>query len=490
MSSSRSLFPLAKEYKIERDVLIDSSRIINMHAIPAINTTQQTAWVPVSGFENGISVGTGPARAAFVFRGSIYWVSGTDIFEIDSTLVPVLRGTIGTATGYVGITANQTQVMFVDGDKGYIWDTASSVFSTIVFGFPILPSDVAMLDNYFITFEAGQQKFYVSALGDGTTWSALNFAVFESNPDQLLAIKALKRRLFLFGQFSTETWYDAGATDFPLRRDNNSLFEHGVYSAAAVNEGFEIMMYLAQNQNGCAGVMLVLGTALPQKVSTPAIDLLLQGLTDLTDSDSILYKENGFTFYQLSFVTDNLTLVYVVETNLWHQIELIDGSRSPISVHAYLNSTHYVGTFNSNQLYELSYKFFTFDGDLIRMILDSPPFYSPQHKRIRVDRFELEVNTGMPEVTLPVQYRYDYLNEFIQQNGDPSVILFISRDGGRTYGNGHRVSIGKLGDYTLPVRWRKLGVHRERRVVIRLEFPYKLPLIIIGAYIVFEELPE
>ena len=492
MPSKRIPLPLAKEYKLERDVTINAERLINMYVQPATETTQGFSLYPASGFQNSFLVGAATIRAQFVFKDTMYVVSGNAIYSVDSLLVPTFLGNITTLNGYVGIDANETQVIFVDGANAYIWNTLTSVFSTVVFGFspPIAPIDVTMIDNYFIIPDGNTIKFYVSSLNDGSTWNVLNFALFQSNPDELQAVNTLKRRIYLFGKYTTEVWYDAGDSDFPLRRDNNSLFEHGIASPGTVREGFEVMFYLAQNKDGAAGVMLVAGTDTPRKISSPEVDLYLQGVTNLSDSSAILYKENGYTFYQLSFTTDNRTFVYVLETDKWHELSLADGSRHPAQSHAFFNNKHYIGVYNANKIYELSYKFFTYGGDLIRCQIINPPLFNNEHTRIRADRYELEVITGMPSGTLPNQDIYPQLNELIVNNQEATVILYVSRDGGRTFGNGIRAGIGLLGNYRKRVIWRRLGCMWARRMVLKIEFPYLIPFIVVGSYIICEDLPE
>lgn len=483
-------FTLPDSYKIERDVTINASRVVNMYAIPAEKTVQSLAWVPASGFQNPTLVGSFPIRAQYVFRGLLYIVTGDAIYSLDAGLVPTFLGMINTLNGYVGVTANENQLIFVDGGDAYVWDTMTTTFTTVAFGFPIFPVDVTMIDNYFVIPNGGTQKFYVSALNDGTMWDVLDFAIFQSTPDQLVATNSLKRRVYLFGNYSTEVWYDAGASDFPLRRDNNSLFEHGCASPDTIKEGFEVMLYLAQNQDGSAGVMLVQGTAYPQKISSPELDLYLQNVTMLNDSQAFLYKENGFTFYQLSFNTDNKTFLYVIETQKWSELETESGDRHPAANHSFFNNKHYVGMFDENKIYELSYQFFTYREELIKCILVCPPFYDTNHKRIRIDRFELEVAGGIPQGTLPNQMIYDQLNSLVVDNKSPNALLFVSRDGGRTFGNGVRASTGRLGDYLKRVLWRRLGCQKGRRIVLKIEFPYLVPFIVIGAYVIFEVLPQ
>lgn len=413
MASQRSPYPLIGSYNVQRDIVLDGERTINCYEVPASKTVQKVALVPASGLLNDFEVGDGPIRAQFVFKNFAYVVSGDEIYSVDTALSPTLLGSMNTSSGYVGITANEIEVIFVDGVDGFIWNTQTSTFSQITFGFSITPIDVTMLDNYFIIPDGDTIKWYISALNDGTSWDVTDTANFISNPDQLVAISSLKRRLYLFGKTSIEVWYDAGAADFPFRRDNNALFEHGCVAPKTVQEGFELLFYVARNEDGPAGVMMVEGVSNPRPISTKEIDIFLQNITNIGDGEAILYRENGLTFYQLSFTEEKQTFVYVVETDRWHELGLPDGERHPATAHVFFTDKHLIGMYDSNKIYEQSYKYFTYGGELIRVERIGAPFFTENHQRMRVDRFELETITGFPNGTLANQEIYDQLNDLI-----------------------------------------------------------------------------
>ncbi len=490
MPSTRAPYPIMSEFDVQREVQINGERAINMYSIPTKATQEKKAIVPASGFEFPLEVGSGPQRVSFVFKEIFYQISGNQLFSIDSSKVVTFLGTLTTPSGFARMTANENQVVLADGTNAYVWDTVTTTFTTVVFGFPINPGDITMLDGYIVAINLDTIKFFVSALNDATMWNVLDFALFESTPDQLVACRTLKRRIYFFGKITTEVWYDAGAANFPFRRDNNSLFEHGCASAGTVKEGFELMFYLARNRDGAAGVMMVQGVSQPLKISSPEIDLFLQELTNLEDADAILYKENGLTFYQLNFSTDDRSIVYIPETRRWHELSLPNGSRHPAATHAFFLNTHFIGDFNGINLFEQSFRFFTYNGELIRGRLRGAPFYAPNHQRIRVDRIELEVLSGFPDGSFANQQKYTQLDDLVKTNQPADIILFVSRDGGLTFGNGRRADFGRLGQYNKRTLWHRLGVNKGRRIVFEFEFPFEVPFYILGAYIIYEVLPQ
>jgi hypothetical protein len=76
------------------------------------------------------------------------------------------------STGYVGVDANTFQVIFVDGEAGYIWDTNANTFTKITdTGFPGAPIDVCYLDGFFLVAHGGTNNFQLSSFNQGMVWS-------------------------------------------------------------------------------------------------------------------------------------------------------------------------------------------------------------------------------------------------------------------------------------------------------------------------------
>ncbi len=118
----------------------------------------------------------GPFRGQFVFNGHMYVVIGDNVYAISSTLTATQINTLplNTQTGYVGIDANNAvdpQVIFVDGENGYIWDTTTLVWAMITDpAFPVQPIDVCYLDGFFIVANGNTNQFQLSQLNNGLVW--------------------------------------------------------------------------------------------------------------------------------------------------------------------------------------------------------------------------------------------------------------------------------------------------------------------------------
>ena len=60
---------------------------------------------------------------------------------------------------------------------------------------------------------------------------------------------------------------------------------------------------------------------------------------------------------------------------------------------------------------------------------------------------------------------------------DPQIELRNSRDNARTWSGWRPVSMGKIGEYTVQVRWRRLGRARDWTPEVRITDPVKVALV-------------
>lgn len=491
-----------------RDSQMDSTQAINMYeSIDPI--TKKKTILPASGHEFVKDlVASNAFRAATVRNNLAYVVIGNEFIEIDSFFNETVLGTIGTSVGYVGLSQNEKQICIVDGTAGFIWDTGTSTFSTIVFGGPpfppsggsivdFFPIDVTNIDGYFIFVGTEDRSgdivpvWRISQLNNGKENATLDDVLFLSPGDVLVGCRALHLRLYIFGKSNTENWYPGtGLSGFPFVKDNSILFEHGLAAQGSLQQAFDVMFYISRDQDGVSGVQMITGT-LPQKISTPAIDFALEGFSNIEDATSLLYKENGLIFYQINFTEDNRTFVFVYQDitpfqgGSWHELKTFDGNRHIGNTHFYLDNKHFIGSYLNQDLYELSYLIRTYasgplesNKDLIKCILFGPLLENLGHKRIRLDRFEIVMVTGLLE------------SPVIDPGQEPTISLSLSRDGGKTFGNIMEISVGNTSEFQKRVIFRRLGVLRGREIIPKIQFNFKIPLIITGIVLTYEDLSE
>ena len=604
MASECKDYDFVGSYDNQRISTINAERSVNVFEYLDTNGKRPKAMISTSGLVNSaldFSPETGGSRGTFVFNNAIYQVFGSSLFLITGTLGSLtksLLGTLVTATGYVGIDANQYQVIFVDGVEGYIWDTNATTFEPITdVGFPANPIDVCYLDGYFLVAAGGTNNFYLSLINQGMVWSGgsatftanaatdiltlsssnanfqtgvpvtftttgtlpaplnttttyyvimvgtpttnpgtiklatsyanaiagiaidittagaptntitvsgqLQFGSITSHPGTIVACRTLHRRIFLFSQFYTEVWENAGlGTNLPFRRNNSLLMEGGTPASGGVAVGFDRMFFLAQDRDGLAGVMEVKGTeSLP--VSNRALDYQLAQYAagpGVSDARGILIKENGLIFYRLNFTAANHTFVLNVsmstsESPKWHEEEVINGDRHPAQTHAYFAGVNFYGDYEKALFYIVSDQVTTNNGERIRRMRIGRQMSPEGYKRLRIDRWHLDLlqgalSTGALGFT-PDHGLDNILTIPYTPNAQPTVYLSVSKDGGQSYGNNLHSTMGKTGERTHRTVWRKIGTTpRGQGFVPRVEFFSEIPFIILGAAWNFEILPE
>jgi len=478
-------FPIVGSFREDRITKISSERTINWYEGIHPHGKKVTALHPTPGLLFKTSIGIGPHRGSFVFNDFSYFCSGSQVFRVSTTFAVSLLGApiFGTASGYVDIDANQTQIIFVDGLTGLLFDTVGLVLSVVPFPPGVRPNSVTYMDGYFIVTDTVTNRFYVSDLDNGLIWNPLSFALINSNPTFARGIQRLKRRLFVFGTNITEVWLDAGTANFHFRRDNNLLFEHGLEADGSLVEGFDRLFYLSRDKNGVGSIKMVEGTY-PENISTYELDLVIQRLIDTNLAVGMVYKIDGIIFYKIS--VGGRTFVYNVtmsspEDRKWHEEMMLDKTRHIANTHIFFVNQHFVGSYNSSNLYEFSTDLLDNDGEAIYRARIAHVINDPLYRRIRIDRLQIDMLQG---VGIPGTDRTDFASLLANKDQDPKLKLSVSVDGGVTFIAIGDATIGKVGNRIHRTIWRNLGMAYDH--VLKVETWNSVKLYILGAAIYLE----
>jgi hypothetical protein len=516
-------FPIFGGYDDRSEIAFNSENLINLFLIGDPQGKKKFGFLGTPGLKQALVVKTGdsPSRALYTYEGSMYGVFGSDVYRFTPPLVKSKIGTIGTTQGFVSITANNAgQVIFTDAQRGYIYNTTTNVFSLIdtsspaSSGFPADPTNVVVLDSYFVVPDAASRTYQISAINDGTKWDPLDEAQIQAYPGENVGVGVVNRRLYFFKTDSTEVWYNAGGADFPFRRDNNLLFNFGCLAAASIVSDFGYLFWLAKDRNGVGSIMMTTGQQ-PERISDESIDNLLASFEAPADVIAYIYKDLGHIFLVMTWNTDDTTLVYDVTMKNWHQMQMhktlfsdsVPNSgkvRHLSNCHAYFNETHYIGSYKDSILYDFSRKYSTNAGEEIRRVRVCPHFFDENYRMIQIRWLQIDMQMGIG-LSGQSQGTEDWITnagEFVVTQDsdnivwgnatqgvgqDPMVYLRISRDGGNTYGNYHGVSVGKIGNRRARAIFRRLGLCRDFVAEISFYDPV-LPVAILGGSINYEVL--
>ena len=412
------------------------------------------------------SFGDTPIRGLHQKADFLYVVHRGTFYSVNNAGVKVALGTIGTTSGRVYMADNSSQLMIVDGSLGYIYNFNTGVFTQIVSaGFPANVRAVTMLDDYFIVNINNSQRFYISAIADGLTWNALDFASASSNPDDIVIPVSDNSNLYLFGSSSTEFWNNTGAANFPIQRISGGATEWGCAAINSIVKFDNSLAFIAKNKMGQVIVARMNGY-LPMKISTPEIEFIINNYSTVSDCTGISYMLGGHPMYQLNFPSANASWLYDGLSQCWSNLKSYQLERDIAEIGVnYLNKI-IISDYAVGNLYRLDSNIFTENGNPLTFEITSRHI-EKDDKRIIVDKIQLDVEAGVGVIT--------------GQGSNPQIMMSISKDGGHTYGNEQWVTLGAIGKYKKRARWSRQGIARDWVLKFRITDPVKR--VILGSSI-------
>ena len=361
-----NLLPAATE---SRSRTASAQALINLY--PEANADGSVTLYGTPGRELLATVGGGPIRGMFAYGNVLYVASGTEVYSLSDALVATSLGTIRSGYGRVYFASNGQDVMLVDGVSGY--RIVAGVLSEIADGdFPAGVTWCDCVDGFYIVGGDGSQKFYKSALLDGSAWDALDFASAEGDPDALLRGIVSNREILLFGTRSLEFWTNTGVANFPFERASNAFVEQGCLAANSVAKLDSGVFWLGRSAEG-QGIVWRLNGYTPTRISTHAEEYEISQWQDPTDAIAWTYVDGGHAFYVLTSASGDASLVYDVATGKWHQRRSRDAvnrlHRDRAYCYAFWRGMHLAGDFENGSIYEMRQDVYTDNGDEIARVL-------------------------------------------------------------------------------------------------------------------------
>ena len=387
---------------------------------------------------------------------AITWVTG-DMFDqflvgatIELNYVPYTVGTVIDSTHLV-LTSSYAVSGF----------TPSLPYSASVSGANVTASCGGFLDGYFFAVQPESNKFFFSAINDGTQWSTLDYGAKQGNADHTVAMLVDHELMWFFGDETTEAWQDTGASPpaIPFSRVSGGFAQIGIVSPTACSRFNNGVAWIGIDYRGTVAAWYAQGLT-PTRISTHALEDIWADYNALNDVTSYTYQQGGHVFWVVHFPTGGQTWVYDATEQLWHQRgSLVSGSQGPwrARFHCYAFGTHVVGDYNNGNVYAMDHRVYTENGAAITR-QRAAPYISNENKWTFGSRFRLDAeNSGA-------------LNPSLDWSNDGAV-TFIDQKG--TTSN----TAGALAQYD----WRRLGKFRAR--VFRITVTAAVKVAFINAYV-------
>lgn len=453
---------------------MDSQRSINLYPekVESADGKDGNQWclVGAPGLAEFTQLPSSPIRGMYVALGRLFVVAGNNLYEVFNNGQYSVLGTIYTNACYVGMADNGIQLGIVDGLHEYILTFSTNAFQADPAGATFLGSAViAFLDGYFVFAKPQSNEFFISALNDGTAIDGLDVAQKEGASDNIVSVLNLHRQLHIFGESTTEVWYNSGSNDFPLAPIQGVYIETGSAAAFALQKVDNTAIWVGKDPRG-QGIVYRLQGYSPVRISTHAIEKLIQSMGDLGNLIAYTYQEEGHSFYVLNAPGASTTLVYDSTTGEWHERQYhgTDGlTRHRASFYAFAFNLHLMGDWQNGMIYISSLDIYDYNGAPRRCIRRAPHL-SNNMDRVFYDFFQVDMETGVGL-------------DGSGQGTDPQMLLRYSNDGGHTFGQERRKSIGKIGEYKARAYWNQLGQARDRVFEVEIADPVKV--VLVGAKI-------
>lgn len=413
------------------------------------------------GFKSFATISEANARGAVVMNGTLYVVYGSGLYSVTSGgTVAQISGVSIDGSGRVSMDTNGTQIAIAtDQDTGYV-ATTSTLAEIADADFPGAQS-VAFLDGYMIYVRPDTDVFFLSNLNAASVIDSTDFATAEAEADNLNQVVVASRNVWLFGTDTTEVWFNAGQSGFPLARraslDRGSL---GKFAGVAQDN---TVLWMGEDRIAYRNEGY-----LPRRISNHGIEEELRKLTTVSDVEAWTYTQAGHKFVGWTFPTEGRCFVYDAATGLWHERES-DGLtrwRAGFVIEAY--GKVLAGDYQGTGLYELDLDTYTEAGGTLRSLMASPPLAADYH-RGTIHTFALDIEGGVGLST--------------GQGSDPQAMLRYSKDGGKTWSNELWRSFGQIGEYRKRAKWNRLGQFNHPGIVFEVSISDPVKRAVMGVYV-------
>lgn len=437
----------------------DVQRSVNMRPVPIESGSGQSAYMLQS--NPGLSVfanGAGAGRGAYSINGRAFVVVGSAFCELSAGGILTSIGNVTPGTTPVSIDSNTTQVFLADGTTGWVFSLQTGAFQEATQVSDIGGSrKTAYLDQMAIWAPPGLSTFFISRLGDADTVDALDFSSAEAMPDVLVSFVVSNRQLYLFGSTSTEVWLNTGAADFPLQRYDGTVMGVGCHAPHSAQVCNGIPVWLGSSKDGLGSVWIADGYT-PRRISTIAVEQALRESTALDEAYAYCWGFDGSQFYCLRAPGLSTTWVYDFLSQSWHeQAELVGGvyqQHRVVATMVAFGKTLALG--DDGVVYEYRSDVYSNAGDTLCRERTSPHETAGGQRKF-FDSFEVLVDTG---VTGEAMLRY-------------------SNDGGATWKDWRRRSLGEAGHQKDRMIWHRCGSARDR--VWQLRCTDAVPFAVVDA---------
>lgn len=493
MPAQRIQIPFIGQAARSRSVIVNNQTTVNfMQAIKGQGAKAPIVLETAPGLVDLAALGDGPCRSSQMQASNIrvgatenelYGVYGTRLMAQTVSSGNIDIGGLNANPGRVNIARGRQYIALVDGTDGYTFD--GTTFAQISdLDFPGVsaagaPTHILYLDGFFIVNDALTDNFFISAREDPTSWNALDFAAAAVAPDNALAMAATESMLWIFGEESSQAYYNSGNQDFPYDIILNATQEVGILAPQSVAESDDGIFFLATTPEGGRFIYQITGQS-GRIITEDEQEAFLLTVIDPSTAYGFVYKQAGKSFYVLQLGAtggddprSSSTLVYNIKANAFETRELLDGTAWRAGGHGILGGQNIIGS--------------RLQGRNLRLDLNEFQDAGQQMIRRRRSQMVHVLNKEMDFWSLIVDLQGG-VGTAVPAGANPQLKMRYSNDGGQTWSDFLIEDVGAIGETLRRVVFDKLGSARQR--VWEIQLSDAVNLTIVGAYAEIEVLAD
>lgn len=396
-----------------------------------------------------------PIYGAYVFNGEFYAVSGYELRRYSASLSSfTVVGSITKATedSRVSITDNGLVMILAAGAEAWQWNgTTLTQIPSATFN----PTRAQFL-NERLYLNGDDGGISVSDVLS-TNFDSGNVFYGRSTPTKTITHHIFNQIIYLFDETSIEPWSDAAEGAPPVARINNGIIQGvGCSSINGITSTDTAMYFIGSDGHAYA----VKGFS-AQDITNTVIANHFRGM-DVSSCDVDTVSINGDKFILFHFYSDAECWVFSEKSQQWFEIGN-EGEAYQLVSPVFYNNQWLCGDRQSGSIFSLATDYSLngtsiFVKERVFATLSGEDFGVPG-RSIEMSKLRLSIETGT-------------VDPLAQTDQRPEIMLVPSFDGGYTWGRPIMLSLGRSGDYTLPVEVHMM--QRFRRAVFKIRMTDRL----------------
>ena len=447
-----------------------------------------------------------PAFGRGVFtasNGQVFAAVGQNFYSISPDWTWTFIGQISAQATPISFVDNGRIGALVDGNIGNGWEITLSTgaFSQIQDATQTFTGGtrVDYSDTYFAFNQIGTNGWIVTSPNQ-IAFNTLYAANKSAKADPISTFVFLARQAWLIGQQTTEVWFNAGGTPFPYQAWPNVLIPYGIAAPYSLVKADVGLFWISRSDKGQALAVQTKGYAV-EAISTRALEYEWSNYQTVADVIGGTYQVSGHTFIIFHFPSADKTWAYDLATKQWHRRTYTDKNgvahREKTAFYTLASEQGgYLPTiigqdWQTGAIYALDAKTYTDAGAPIICKRTFPHIAKGMLNLTHV-AFVADFETGgIQNVPQPMPTGDDFNRDFNSDFGGvdqimdplsgPVLNLRYSNDGGSSWSNYRPKGILATGKYRQILRWRGLGMARDR--IYELSWSFNGPSALQGAYI-------